>query len=427
MEDSDNASVAESVASSRFPKSTTSVQGSGKPLQGHPELTLTVSDPLLLLPEEQRGRLGLQSYQVLSTHSAPVGHLQSPSSGVFKTPLPPPPGPTPVVGPIQFPSDPVEKASDASEGAVISKAWELINVYCKDFAHAAAPKSNMIDTIGRPVSQPSSFKPVSTQTAKALSLCNEQQSQPESLYVGGFSSLESYMTSLRRYNPTESLLDLYRVKKSGSSEIDAMKPKDISVKMSSFKTFQRRAALTSDMANFLSFITSAMNSILALGSLSDEQAGHMKSLLQAQCILSRDLSAVSVCAEVDLHHFRREACLASSNLDKTVQANLMKLPVDCRFMFGGTETAKIIAEQTVSPSGIVASLISAGARFHPYAQKSAKPQANRQRPSATVTSATFRGPSGSQGQSHSQRRQPEKKLPNKSSQPFRGKGRGSRR
>ncbi len=75
----------------------------------------------------------------------------------------------------------------------------------------------------------------------------------------------------------------------------------------------------------------AMNTVISKGSLTDEQASHLEFLIEAQCILSRGLSAVTVCAEVDLHRLRRETCLAETSLDVPLQERLLALPVNSRF------------------------------------------------------------------------------------------------
>ena len=367
-----------SSSSSRSAKTKTTIHSKSKTqvpvTTPGPSVSVRVEDPLKMLSTAEKARL-----EEWSTQSAPAGldlgcsapvaphtdsspQLHSATHG----PIPPPPNPSTaqnIAHPVQFPND---EESVESEYKLVEKAWELASQYNDCFIAPEMDKPKRLAPIGRPSTVLPPKRPVSTQTTAALDLANNQHSHPEGLlFQSSFTPLLDYSQSFRSYNPTNSVLDLYRIKKSGISGLEAKRP-DISISGDGFRELQRRSAYLSDMSNFLSMITQASHSLIALGSLSDEQASHLKALYAAQCILSRDLSVLAVTSEVDLNHLRRKACLAKSSLDKSLQERLLTLPVDDRHLFGDTAAVKMVADHSSSPAGLVSALTSAGVRFHPY-------------------------------------------------------------
>ena len=110
-----------------------------------------------------------------------------------------------------------------------------------------------------------------------------------------------------------------------------------------------------------------MNVLISKGSISDEQAARMKILNSAQCILSRDLSALTVSVEVGLNQLRRKEVLTHSTLDPQLQERLLTLPVDERHLFADKAANKMVADFSTTPAGVVSTLSQLGSRFHPYA------------------------------------------------------------
>ena len=342
--------------------------------------------------------------------------------------LPPPP-PPPVVtpastapsAPIQFPAD----SDSLSESKVLEKAWELVVLYGADFVVAStSSQSTKLATIGRPNIPTTDKRPVSKQTKSALEFCDQQHTHPEDLHHG-LVSLANYRKSLRAYYPSKPVLDLYRIKKSGIPEVPPpSQGKEVSISGPTFREMQRRSAYTSDAANFLSMISQAMNVLVSKDSLTDEQAGHLKSLLAAQCILSRDLSMLSVSTEVDLNHLVRKQSLARSTLDSSLQEQLLTLPVCDRHLFEDTAAKKMVTDFTTSPVGLLSTIAKSGTRFQPYSRN--RQQQRRRQPAATATSG-----SGQKSLPQSQPlpsvpgQKPSNQQKQQASRPFRGKRRGS--